>query len=182
MARAKGLLGVIAAREDEPGAILGELNRELCAENDAGMYLTAVLCILDPATGQLAFACAGHEPPVRVPEHGAPVPLSTGGGPVLGLMDAGGFPVEHVALSPRDTLVLYTDGVHEAQDKAGEFFGMDRLRAAVVGAAHTGAEPLARRVLTAVQAFAGDAPQSDDITILVARFDGPASRPAPPGA
>jgi sigma-B regulation protein RsbU (phosphoserine phosphatase) len=172
MARAKALLQSIAARDPEPGRILSELNRELCLENEAGMYLTAVLCALDGATGELAFACAGHEPPVRVPEQGAPAALETAGGPVLGLLDAGVFPVDRVVLSPNDTLVLYSDGVNEAQDRAGEFFGAERLHAAVVGAGQAGPQPVAERLLGAVRAFAGDAPQSDDITILVARFAG----------
>jgi sigma-B regulation protein RsbU (phosphoserine phosphatase) len=172
MARARALLQSIAAREPEPGAMLAQLNRGLCTENEAGMYLTAVLCALDPRSGDLAFACAGHEPPVRVPVHGAPVPLRTEGGPVLGLLDAGDFPVDHVALASGDTLVLYSDGVSEAQDKAGEFFGPDRLRAAVVGAGQAGTTPVAERLLGAVRAFAGEAPQSDDITVLVARFVG----------
>jgi sigma-B regulation protein RsbU (phosphoserine phosphatase) len=65
--------------------------------------------------------------------------------------------------------VLYTDGVSEAQDKAGEFFGVERIVATVVSLRGAAAPALTRGLLEAVRAFAGEAPQSDDITILTLR-------------
>jgi serine phosphatase RsbU (regulator of sigma subunit) len=99
------------------------VNRSLCRDNEAGMFVTAVAGVLDLETGELAFALAGHEPPVLVPAVSAPAVLPAEGGRVLGLIEAPDFPVNHLRLGEGDAVVLYTDGVSEAQDAAGGFFG-----------------------------------------------------------
>jgi sigma-B regulation protein RsbU (phosphoserine phosphatase) len=166
MARTKTLFDAVAARERDPGAILAALNRELCRQNDAGMYVTAVCGVLDVASRHVHFATAGHEPPVIVRAHGHPAPLATEGGRVLGLMEFGDYPVSSVTLGAGDALVMYTDGVSEAQDPAGEFFGAERLLAAVAREAAHDAAALTSGLLGDVKAFTATAPQSDDITIL----------------
>ena len=82
------------------------------------MFVTAVAGVLDLASGELAFALAGHEPPVLVPAGGAAAALSVEGGRVLGLIEASDFPVNRLRLGAGDAVVLYTDGVSEAQDAA----------------------------------------------------------------
>jgi sigma-B regulation protein RsbU (phosphoserine phosphatase) len=72
-----------------------------------------------------------------------------------------------------DAVVLYTDGVSEAQDAGGAFFGVERLAATAAGLGKEAAPALTAGVLTAVRRFAGEAPQSDDITILTLRYLGP---------
>jgi sigma-B regulation protein RsbU (phosphoserine phosphatase) len=166
MARAKTLFDAIPEREEDPGAILGALNRALCHQNEAGMYVTAVCGVLDGQSRQVHFATAGHEPPVLVKAAGPPAPLATEGGRVLGLIEFGDYPVSSVTLAKGDALVMYTDGVSEAQDPDGEFFGPERLLAAVTRDAAGDAAALTRGLLADVKAFASTAPQSDDITIL----------------
>jgi len=173
MARAKTVFETVASREADPAALLATVNRSLCRDNDAGMFVTAVAGVLDLASGELAFALAGHEPPVLVPADGAPVPVSAEGGRVLGLIEASEFPVNRLRLGKGDAVVLYTDGVSEARDEEDEFFGVQRLVATAAGLRHEAAPALTDGVLQAVRAFAGAAPQSDDITILTLRYLGP---------
>jgi sigma-B regulation protein RsbU (phosphoserine phosphatase) len=137
------------------------------------MFVTAAVGALDLATGELAFALAGHDPPLLVPGDGPPAPVSAEGGRVLGLIEASDFPVNRLRLGRGEALVLYTDGVSEAQDAGGSFFGVERLVATVAEVRHEAAPAVTTRVLEAVRAFASGAPQSDDITILTLRYLGP---------
>jgi phosphoserine phosphatase RsbU/P len=143
------------------------------------MFVTAVLCSLNTSTGELTFACGGHEPPVKVPCQGQSTHLEAEGGPLLALLDGSDYPLNRVTLQPGEAVVLFTDGVGEAQNVDGDFFGPERLREATDGGRDEGTPELTGRVLNAVRAFAGDAPQSDDITILtvqVSRTEGEAER------
>ena len=173
MARAKTVFETVAAREADPAALLATVNRSLCRDNDAGMFVTAVAGVLDLASGELSLAVAGHEPPVLVPADGAPKLVPVEGGRVLGLIEASDFAVNRLRLGGGDAVVLYTDGVSEAQDEKGAFFGVERLVATTAVLRQEAAPGLTDGVLAAVRAFAGEAPQSDDITILTLRYLGP---------
>jgi len=175
MARAKTVFETEASREADPGALLARVNRSLCRENEAGMFVTAVAGVLDLASGELTFALAGHDPPVLVPAAAPPTALSADGGRVLGLIEVSDFPVNRLRLAAGDAVVAFTDGVSEAQDTAGEFFGVERIVATVVSLRHAAAPALTGGLLGAVRAFAGEAPQSDDITILTLRRLAPAA-------
>jgi sigma-B regulation protein RsbU (phosphoserine phosphatase) len=176
MARAKALFEAWAARRSDPAEMLVEVNRGLVRENDAGMYVTAVCGWLDLATGEVVFACAGHEAPVRVPGEGPPSPLAAEGGPILGLLDEVAFPSNAVRLAPGDAILAYTDGVGEAFDAEGGLFGLERLEAAIVSSPSRDPQALSAAVREAVRTFAGAARQSDDITILTLRYCGPPER------
>ena len=169
MARAKTLFDLVAASQGEPGEMLATMNRELCRQNDAGMYLTAVCGVLDLRTRVVTFATAGHEPPILVPVRGVPGALVTEGGRVLGLLDAddGGYPSSTATLEKGASLVMYTDGVSEARDPSEGFFGIEGLLAAI-GRVGNGMAPgvMTKALLREVKTFAATAPQSDDITIL----------------
>ena len=176
MARAKALFEAWAARRSDPAEMLVEVNRGLVRENDAGMYVTAVCGWLDVTTGEVVFACAGHEAPVRIPRDGPPSPLVAEGGAILGLLDEVAFPANAVLLAPGDALLAYTDGVGEAFDQVGDLFGVERLLAAVESSPSHDPQALNASVREAVRAFAGGARQSDDITILTLRYCGPPER------
>ena len=176
MARAKALFEAWAARRSDPAEMLVEVNRGLVRENDAGMYVTAVCGWLDVTTGEVVFACAGHEAPVRIPCDGPPSPLVAEGGAILGLLDEVAFPANAVLLAPGDALLAYTDGVGEAFDQVGGLFGVERLLAAVESSPSHDPQALNASVREAVRAFAGGARQSDDITILTLRYCGPPER------
>jgi sigma-B regulation protein RsbU (phosphoserine phosphatase) len=175
MARAKTVFETEASREADPGALLGRVNRSLCRENGAGMFVTAVAGVLDLASGELAFALAGHDPPVLVPAVAPPRALSADGGRVLGLIEVSDFPVNRLRLAAGDAVVAFTDGVSEAQDAGGGFFGVQRIVAAMGPLREAAAPAVTGGLLEGVRAFAGEAPQSDDITILTLRRLAPAA-------
>jgi len=168
MARAKTLFDLVASSQGEPGEMLATMNRELCRQNDAGMYVTAVCGVLDLMTHVVTLATAGHEPPILVPAHGVPSAMQTEGGRVLGLLDLeDGYPTTTVTLDKGASLVMYTDGVSEARDPSDGFFGVDGLLAAI-GRVGNGKDPgvMTSSLLREVKAFADTAPQFDDITIM----------------
>jgi sigma-B regulation protein RsbU (phosphoserine phosphatase) len=170
MARTKTIFEALAAREADPGVILAAANHNLCAENDAGMFVTAVCGVLDAGNGELTFALAGHDPPVLVPAEGDPAPLEVEGGRVLGLIEGSDYPVNRLRLGHRDAVVMFTDGVSEAQNTEGGFFEMDRILETVQKHRNEDAKAVNETLLAAVRSFAGEAPQSDDITLMTLRF------------
>jgi sigma-B regulation protein RsbU (phosphoserine phosphatase) len=172
MARAKTLFRAIASLEPDLAQVLREVNHDLCEENEQGMFVTLFACVLDLATGELAYASAGHDPPALV---GASAPrfLTVDGGPVLGLIEASEYRAQKTTLAPGEALVLFTDGVSEALDPNGEFFTTDRLRQELAKTPPGPAAGIAGAVYQAVKAFAGSAPQSDDITVMAVRYTPP---------
>jgi sigma-B regulation protein RsbU (phosphoserine phosphatase) len=174
MARTKTLFGTISVREASPAAILDAVNRELCRENDAGMFVTVVCGALDPATGEVVCAIGGHDAPYVVGADGAARQAPLEGGPLLGLMDDAAYPEVRLTLAPGESLVAFSDGVSEAASESGELFGLERIEQALSGPAAGSAGSLRDRLLEAVRGFVGQAPQSDDLTLLVLRRTDPA--------
>jgi sigma-B regulation protein RsbU (phosphoserine phosphatase) len=171
MARTKALFAAVARHESDLGRVLAEVNRALCADNEAAMFATLFAGTLELATGELRCAVGGHEAPVLIPASGAPARLvEVEGGPALGLWPEASFPAIGLALRPGDTLVLYTDGVTEAEAERGGFFTADRLVELLSSGGSASAAAIPERVLEAVHAFAGQAPQSDDIAVLALRY------------
>ena len=91
MARTKTILEAAAERAADPGVILEQVNRSLCRDNESGMFVTAADGILDLASGELALALAGHDPPVLVHRSGPPGPVTAQGGRVLGVVGSTDF-------------------------------------------------------------------------------------------
>lgn len=178
MARAKTMFEVAAARIDDPSEILRLLNRGLGRENDAGMFVTAVTGSLAPESGELLLAIAGHDPPVVVDASGTARQLAVEGGPVLGLLPIDDFPLHRLALAPGETLVGFTDGVTEAQDPQGGFFGMERVLPALAGRPLASAAAARDALVETVRVFVAGGEASDDLTVLALhRAPGP-GRPA----
>jgi phosphoserine phosphatase RsbU/P len=172
------LLRTLARQLDGPREILARLNDELEAQNPRGMFVT--MTCLDVRGGKVTCANAGHDTTLLARPAGPPAAVFPSSGTVLGLFRGQDYASETLELGPGDTLVLTTDGVGEASDAGGALFGEERLHACFAdGAGPTAAESV-DRVLRAVRAFAGGAPQSDDITILaLRRGDAPSAPPAP---
>jgi sigma-B regulation protein RsbU (phosphoserine phosphatase) len=167
MAVTATLLRTLARQCAGPGEILRRLNDELAAQNPRGMFVTMVC--LDVRGGKVTCANAGHEPPLLVGRAGPPRPVFPSSGTVLGLFPGQEYGSETLDLGPGEGIVLYTDGVTEAADATGALFGPERLQACLAAEAAPSAAETVTRVLGAVRAFAGGAPQSDDITILALR-------------
>lgn len=155
---------------EAPGVLLERLNRFLHRSVESGRFVTAFLGLLDPATGRLHYSNAGHNPPVICADAGADAPreLSTGGF-MLGAFADGIWESAEVVLNPGDLLVLYTDGVTEAQDPTGDFWGEERLNAFLAQHRALGCAELAEALIQRVREFEGSTGPSDDITLLLAR-------------
>ena len=170
MMTAKTLIKDALIADHDPAAALTKVNAELCKNNQANMFVTAWVGVIDLETGVVTYANAGHNPPVALPSCAFVVEKS---GPVLAFLDGVVYRSRTLRLAPGDTLFLYTDGVTEALDTKDALFGEDRLVSSLKVAVQ--AEPIAicNIVRVAVAAFAEGVPQADDITVLALRYIAP---------
>lgn len=152
------------------GDIFSEVNELLCESNSEGLFITAFEGTLDLVTGEFRFVNAGHEMPFIAKAGGAYEPYKLKPGFVLAGMENMKYQSGCIQLSPGDKIFQYTDGVTEATNAAHELYGMERLSKVL---AKNTAEPPAK-LLSAVKAdidaFVGDAPQFDDITMLCVSY------------
>ena len=166
MMSSRTLLKGAAIGNHHPGPTLKEVNDLLCEDNDAMMFVTLLYAVYDPATGEVSYANGGHNTPVVVHADGSYTILPMTGGIALGVMPDFEFDQDSVKLLPGDTLVLYTDGVTEAMNEDGEEYGMDRLCEVLAAAPSIQAQDISDTIFESIREFAGEAPQSDDITCL----------------
>jgi sigma-B regulation protein RsbU (phosphoserine phosphatase) len=167
------LQGALIAATDQPQVLkarIARLNRFLLERTAGEKYATVFYCLVHQE-GRLSYVNAAHCPPLVIEPGGAIRFLETTGTPV-GLIHETEFAIAEHTLHPGDKLVIYTDGVTEAQDSAGEFFGRKRLRQTVVALASDSCGAIHSAIHDAVAAFTEGAPQSDDITVLVLEFRG----------
>ena len=162
------LQGALITATDHPGTLgqrMGRLNRFLMDRTGGEKYATVFYALLE-LDGRLSYVNAAHCPPIIVRASGELSTLEATGMPV-GLMEAAEFGVAEQRLAPGDKIVIYTDGVTEAQNAAGEFFGKKRLREIVTAHAAASCQSLHDAIQQAVTEFTEGAPQSDDITLVV---------------
>ena len=152
-----------------PGAVLTEVNDLLNEENEAAMFVTLLYAVFDPSNGLLNYANGGHNPPIIVHPDGTSTLLPATGGIALGVAPKFQYEEGTVILDPGDTIVLYTDGVTEAMNAEGEEFSLDRLRDLFTNVPPRNPKETNAAIFEAVRVFAGDTPQSDDITCLACR-------------
>ncbi|MFN2219560.1 MAG: SpoIIE family protein phosphatase [Anaerolineae bacterium] len=172
MALSRTLIRTYATRyPDQPELALGSANQRILTETHTGMFVTLFYAVLNTETGSLLYCNAGHIPPLLLTAEGNAT-LGRTGLP-LGILEDAVWETGSADLARGDALLLYTDGVTEAQARDGVPFGQDRLLGAVQaspaagGVAHADAEKLRDAVLAAVHRFVGDAPQFDDVTLMV---------------
>ena len=166
MMRAKTTIKDLAESGLAPDEIFTLANKRLCENNNAGMFVTAWLGILDLKTGALKFVNAGHNPPLVCHEDGEFEYLKARGGMVLAGMDGVKYKTNELCLSPGDTIFLYTDGVTEATNDKNELYGEERLLSLANKNITKTPQQLIAAVKDDVDVFVGDAPQFDDITML----------------
>ena len=165
------LQGALIAATEHPDALgrrIERLNRFLLDRTGGEKYATVFYALLD-RTGRFSYVNAAHCPPLIVRAGGDQVALEATGMPV-GLIDAVEFAVAEEQLSSGDKVVIYTDGVTEAQNTEARFFGKKRLREQVAAHAAEGCAAIHDAIQEAVAAFTEGAPQSDDITVVVLEF------------
>ena len=173
MMSSRTLLKGSAIGTELPGAVLESVNSLLEEDNESLMFVTVFYAVYDPATGDFSYANGGHNPPLLVHADGTSEYLPTTDGVALGVMPEYEFEESRVTLAPGEMVVMYTDGVTEAIDHDSEEFGSDRLQAVFRDGPPGSVREANEAVFNAVHAFAGDAPQFDDITcVTLMREDG----------
>ena len=166
-----GMVRVNTSRSSLPERIVSSLNRDICSLSTMRPLASLFLAKLDMVTGDLSYCSAGHPPAFLLRANGEFESL-TDGGLLLGVLDDAKYVAGRVNLDPRDTLLIFSDGILESQNASGEEFGYDRLKAELAKANSTSADAILFSVLGAVQDFATIRPLMDDMTVAVVRRDG----------
>ncbi len=177
------LQGALIVSGDAPGALssrIARLNRFLLDRTSGEKYATVFYCLIDDS-GKLSYVNAAHCPPLLARAGGGIETLEATGAPV-GLLEGAEYTLGECRLGASDRIVVYSDGITEAQNAAGAFFGRKRLKQTVSACAGASCRELHDAIQDAVSAFTEGAPQSDDITLLVIEWRDPATPAASPTA
>ena len=169
MVRAISLARLLSREIVEPERILARLNDELATDNPSGMFVTFLCGVFEPGSGRLTLANAGHCRPVLLRDGQPPQWAVKDLGTALGFEPGLQFQRTELTLQQGDALVIYTDGVTEAFNAQDECYGNDRLLTDTSTLSGQSASALTAGLLQKVRAFAGTAPQSDDIAIVALR-------------
>ena len=150
----------------EPEQVFEKVNNLLCEGNDADLFVTAWLGILDLETGVLTYVNAGHNPPLLKTGDGGFEYLRCKPALVLAGMEMTKYTQSQLQMKPQDSLFLYTDGVTEATNTKNELYGEERLKNFINAHAQDGVVEKLQGLKQDIDAFVGEAPQFDDITML----------------
>jgi sigma-B regulation protein RsbU (phosphoserine phosphatase) len=167
-----GLQARVQSLIDEPESLasaLTRINRITSANCPRNKFISFFMCVLDPATGELTYANAGHNPPVIVRTDGSHE-LLEGGGPVLGIMKGIEYQQYKVQMKKGDIFAIYSDGVTEAATPADEEFEIENLKKTLLANSQQSAQTMIEEVNKALVAWTAGAPPADDITLIVARL------------
>ncbi|MEI8356174.1 MAG: SpoIIE family protein phosphatase [Deltaproteobacteria bacterium] len=172
MAMSMTLIKATAREGFAPDEILSRVNSELSRENDSCMFVTTFCGILDTERGELSYANGGHNLPLRI-KHGEGASwLPKSGGLMVGAMEGITYRLERLLLEPGESLFLYTDGVTEAMNERQEIFSDERLEQNLSALQGSGVRENVDRIMANIRSFTGEEPQSDDITIMMIRYNG----------
>jgi len=168
MATFQASLRALASAKGSLSDLVAGLNRQVCANSQAGRFTTAFLAELDPATGDLSYLCAGHNPPILKREDGSFERLKSDNIP-LGIELKEDYKTGFTRLEPHDLLVIYTDGVTEARNEERNEFGEARLLSIIQVAGGERSALTLSNIMRNLDEFVGVAPQHDDITCMIVR-------------
>ena len=151
----------------EPERTMAETNRRMLTDTHGGLYVTLFYGVLDPQNGHFTYCSAGHHPGLLIRAKDCALEELMRTGIPLGVADESTWSQGSTEIEPGDALVLYTDGITDAQNPEEQFFGLERLREAVQKHQGKPALELREALLAEVRQWVGDAPQFDDITLMV---------------
>ncbi len=172
MVAAKILIKYAIKQGLSPAEAFENTNEKLIESNDMELFVTAWLLLIDLDTGECVEVNAGHEHPA-VRKNGGLYELNRyKHSPALAALDGMTFSERSFSLDPGDSLFVYADGVTEATDSDMNLFGEERLMTALNKNSGAGPEELLNNVKNSIDAFVGDTPQFDDITMLAFRYNG----------
>ena len=166
----QGIFAAQAATTDSPSQTITRVNLALYRRGIESRFVTLMYGAIRP-DGRLTYCNAGHNPPLVISSTGETIRRLECGGPIVGLFENARFDEETVSLSPGDWLIVFSDGVSEAMSASGDEYGEGRIVTLVEQ--HTDGEPkqLLEALFADVREFARGAPQSDDITAMVLRYN-----------
>jgi serine phosphatase RsbU (regulator of sigma subunit) len=152
----------------QPAQVFQAVNRRLLEYTAAHQFVTVFFGVLQPESGLLTYSNAGHNPPLLVnPARPGATEQLTYSGPPLGVVEDQEWGEKTVQLDPGDTLLLYTDGITEAESPTHDFYGLERLVQVLQARAGATADSTRQAILDSVSSFTQDAPLSDDIALIV---------------
>jgi sigma-B regulation protein RsbU (phosphoserine phosphatase) len=166
MARLSALLRVLGAAGELPDRLLAGINARLVDGNEACMFVTVGCGLINVNTGRVRYASAGHEAPLVRHLEGTVTPLGGENGPALGIDAAVDYHLGEGFVAPGDTLVLFTDGVTEAEAEDGSLFGHERLMSLLREAPDGDPPALVRQIVDTVAAHASGYHATDDLTVM----------------
>ena len=168
MSQLQARVQVLFEDGDDLAVNVGRLNKSTCANCPDNRFITFFMTVVDPVSGDLVYTNAGHNPPLLVRASGGFETLGAGG-IYLGILPKAVYEEGRVSIDPGDILVMFSDGVTEAEDPAGDQFGEARLAELVSSVANRPAPEIVEVINNAVTEFTQGAPAADDITVVVAR-------------
>ncbi len=169
MALSRTLLRTYALEyHTRPDLVFSETNERILIDARANLFITCFYGVLDPEEGTLLYCNAGHNPPYLIcpSDENNIISLERTGMPI-GIEEDNSWERKTITFSPGDKLILYTDGVTEAQNEVGELFNEELLLDTILENVNTSAHELQERILNKVRQFIKDAPQYDDITLMI---------------
>ncbi len=168
MALSRTLIRTYAMRHpQDPHLVLQDVNRRILTDTHGGPYVTLLYVVIDPANGDLKYASAGHPPGYVLRDSAASeLEMLPRTGPPLGAYEEATWESGNLTLAPGDVLLLYTDGIPEAQNASREFFGTEQLEGVVLENRDQPVGIVVQNLFNRVQQFAGEASRSDDITMI----------------
>ena len=172
MVISKTLIKNSALAGGTPKEIMEHVNQQLCENNDASMFVTVWFGILELSTGIITAVNAGHEKPVVKPKDGDFEYLRDKHGLIMAAMDIARYKEYTIQLQPGDRLFLYTDGLLEATNSSDELYGEERALTSLNQHKDETLQDLLKSVRKDVDEFVSDAPQFDDLTMMVLEYYG----------
>jgi serine phosphatase RsbU (regulator of sigma subunit) len=168
MGLTRSLLRAKASRSASPSKVLQRVNELLLEMNEEGMFVTVLYGVLDCLENSFTYARAGHESPLVFAKDGEQLPLACGQGQPLGIFSRPELDEQSLLFPPGGVLLMYTDGAVDLVDSKTNLFGMENLLEVIRANLGCTAQEICDHVLLALNGYAGETPQADDITLVAA--------------